>query len=153
MSSLQDIKQDVKYAADMLGNMMQENRLVQHKTTGPGRRVTPCYSSLECPPQTAVAEAAEHLIQLLYLVAIGTRELLKMMILLYPRLVLLFRICYVMIPRSPTRLLEENIQFRDALGRTTSLEYTIFKSWNVRTSRQVAVWHIDVTPHTRLLTF
>lgn len=123
--------EDVKSAVDLLGQLNQQNQTQALESADSTCCSIQKYSDPDSC-QMAILEAAEHICQLLYLIGVGMHALIRRILLLYPSLNMLLQICYASVPRGPTRLLDGNIQFTDALGRSISLDYTIFKSWRVR---------------------
>jgi hypothetical protein len=123
--------EDIKSTVDRLGRLNQRDQERVLEPADPTCRPIMNYTTPDSC-QTAIEEAVEHICKLIYLVTAGMHALIKRIVLLYPSLKLLLQICYASVPRGPTRLLEENIQFTDALGRSISLDYTVFKSWRVR---------------------
>jgi len=123
--------EDVKSSVNLLGQLYQEQQHRALEPASPDCRSIQKYSPPESC-QVAIEEAIGHICQLFYLIGVGMHALIRRIVLLYPSLKIFLQICCATIARGPTRLLEENIHFTDALGRSISLDHAIFKSWPVR---------------------
>jgi hypothetical protein len=124
--------EDIKCAVDLLGQLTRDSNRPNENPSD-----SSCHTlqkrSASGTYQAAIASTAEHIYQLLYLIYLSIRDLFQRALLLSPGLALILEVRYASLPRNPTWPLDENIRFVDAFGRPISLDYTMFKSWPVRT--------------------